>query len=507
MKYKNTFAFLLKAVLFLLILTGVLYCAAVVVQRKDSQYKYADFFRTADQLDILFLGSSHVINGINPVQLYEDYGYTSYNMGGHGSVMPSTYWEMENALNYCSPRYVVVDTYMLEKDYHFLDQAEESTDANSSVDQLHLNMDCWPYSRTKADAVQDLVQDKQLQKEFLYDFILYHNRWEELGQDDFLQLTGNEDRNKLMGAEQRLEVDAVPDIEYPQKDKALLGSKTQGERYLEKILQDCRKRKIKVILTFLPKANVTDQDVQSANSTAKLAKQYDVPFLNFLKNQNVVNFYTDMNDNGHLNSSGMQKITDYIGRYLNKHTQLKDHRKDTGYELWNQRVKDLRALEENQTQTQENLYDELMVLGNHAVNYAIYIKADSPILQDQEAVTLMEELSGTKKIEETTQSGGPYFLVQDDSESVLQEYAGPAEPDAFQTTMGKMEYIGLPDFGAVYINGNENDNLLDMEENYDSDMQILIMDRKSGKLLRHMCWYEQGQGYRTADDNVEAVQN
>ena len=135
----------IKSILFLLILTALIGTAIKVVERKDSHQKYADFFDTANQLDVLFLGSSHVINGINPVQLYEDHGYTAYNMGGHGSVLPSTYWELKNALNYCNPKYVVVDTYLLEKDYHYLDEMDSyasDSDIRSSIEQLHLNMDC-----------------------------------------------------------------------------------------------------------------------------------------------------------------------------------------------------------------------------------------------------------------------------------------------------------------------------------------------------------------------------
>ena len=499
MKYKKTVSFTLKAILFLIILAGILYCTAVVLQRKDSQYKYADFFKTSDQLDVLFLGSSHVINGINPVQLYQEYGYTSYNMGGHGSVMPSTYWELENALDYCSPQYIVVDTYMLEKNFHFLDQGEDSTDANSSVDQLHLNMDCWPYSQTKVDAVADLLSDTQLQKEFLYDFMLYHNRWEELEDNDFLQLTGNEDRNELMGAEQRFEVDAVPDIAYPDDDTALLEGPTQGERYLEKILQDCRKRKIKVILTFLPKADVTDQDVQSANSTAKLAKKYDVPFLNMLKDPDLVNYYTDMNDNGHLNSAGMQKVTKYIGKYLHQHTKLQDHRKAAGYAYWDQKVTDYANAQIAAVTGQMELYSELMLMKNQAVDYAVYVRKGSGIMTDPEAVGLLEELAGSRKVESAIQNGGPYFLLWNGQKGLQKEYAEPEEPAAYDTPAGSMQYIGLPDFAAIYLNGDEKHNLLDMDENYDSDIQIVLMDRKDGHVLRRLCFYAQGENYSMSE--------
>ena len=118
----------LKCILFLALLGACIFAVSIVVRRKDSNYKYADFFDKAqeDQIDVLFMGSSHVINACNPAVLYNEYGITSYNMGGHGSVMQATYWELIEALNYCTPKYVVVDTFLMHKDYQYLDVMEEN---------------------------------------------------------------------------------------------------------------------------------------------------------------------------------------------------------------------------------------------------------------------------------------------------------------------------------------------------------------------------------------------
>ena len=158
---------LIKIALFAAVVLACIVVAATVVRRKESNDKYADFFTQAEKgnIDVLFMGSSHMINGVNPASLYKDYGITSYNMGGHGSVMQATYWELIEALDYCSPKWVVVDAYMLEKNYQYLDVMNENTpqeDIDTSIDQLHLNMDCWPLNRLKLAAISDLIQDKQI---------------------------------------------------------------------------------------------------------------------------------------------------------------------------------------------------------------------------------------------------------------------------------------------------------------------------------------------------------
>mgnify|MGYP002861187243 CR=1 FL=1 len=97
---KKTLANVFKSIIFLILLSLAIAATVVIVKRKESDYKYTDFFNEAkkDHIDVLFMGSSHVINAINPVFLFEEYGITSYNMGGHGAMLQATYWELEEAL-------------------------------------------------------------------------------------------------------------------------------------------------------------------------------------------------------------------------------------------------------------------------------------------------------------------------------------------------------------------------------------------------------------------------
>lgn len=101
---KNKVWEIVKIVFFFLIVCALVFGASVVCERKDSKKKYNDFFKMSDQVDVLFLGSSHVLNGVNPALLFDEYGITSYNMAMHGGVMSESYWTLINALDYCSPK-------------------------------------------------------------------------------------------------------------------------------------------------------------------------------------------------------------------------------------------------------------------------------------------------------------------------------------------------------------------------------------------------------------------
>ena len=61
---------------------------ADLLRRKDSERKYSDFIDNADKVDVIFLGSSHMLNAVSPAQLYEETGITSYNFAKPGGIIP-----------------------------------------------------------------------------------------------------------------------------------------------------------------------------------------------------------------------------------------------------------------------------------------------------------------------------------------------------------------------------------------------------------------------------------
>lgn len=63
-----------------MILIGVLFCASELLKRKESDIRLSSFFEEEEDFDILFFGSSRVINSIYPMEIWRDFGLTSYNL-------------------------------------------------------------------------------------------------------------------------------------------------------------------------------------------------------------------------------------------------------------------------------------------------------------------------------------------------------------------------------------------------------------------------------------------
>ncbi len=362
-------------VVLLIVMVG-LYRLAVLTERKDSQFKYKPFYQQKENFDVLFMGSSHVINGIFPMELWRDYGIVSYNFGGHANSLAISYWQMVNAFDYTTPRLVVIDCYSLSGQLKFFEDDKSYT---------HLSLDAIPLSINKVRAVRDLLDNKN-QREFLFDFDIYHNRWKGLGKGDFVVSASKE-----KGAESRVGV-AVP------SEFAMIGHEEKLEEdtvsiaYLRKMISYCQEKGIDVLLIYLPfPAGKTSQ--KEANTVFDIAEEYNVHYLDFSTLRSLVNFDTDCYDKAsHLNPSGGRKVTAYIGEYIMKHYDINDQRNNTAYKEWYEAYETYVEYKTDTIKNQKSLKTHLMLLNDKEFSFSIYIKDTESFLDDVIIRKLLENV-------------------------------------------------------------------------------------------------------------------
>ncbi|MBR5359387.1 MAG: hypothetical protein IK123_00735 [Lachnospiraceae bacterium] len=489
---------ILKCILFLGVLAVCIIAASILLRRKDSIYKYADFFDKAEagQVDVLFLGSSHVINGFNPVVLYDEYGITSYNMGGHGSVMQATYWELMEALNYTTPKYVVVDTFLLQKNYKYLDELGENADVdeiNTSIEQLHLNMDVWPLDGLKMEAVRDMIKDPMKQWSFLFDLMVYHDRWKELKKEDYDALFGKVDRSDLMGAEMRYEVELSPK-EFPDPPGwEGLETYTVGEEYLEKLISECQDRGIGVILTTLPCCASTE-DKRAASSTEMIAGVYNVPYF-YMADGDIIDMNTDLCDIGHLNAMGAIKATEFIGQVLADSGVCEDHRGDPDYNDWQEKADRFYKELASKASTNDNLYQQLNYLAVRDISCVIYVNEGSAAYYDEEFKKLICNISKSEVFRGTD---GPYILIRDHhyGNEYIYEARDRGELKGVKTSMGTLNYRPVEHmFRLLYTDEDPDTNYLYDDDHFEYDIQILVYDNETGEIKGHVYYKSYGNDY------------
>ncbi|MED9821430.1 MAG: hypothetical protein U0J65_05305 [Christensenellales bacterium] len=291
------------------------------MRRDDSERKYGAFFAEKQDFDVLFFGTSRVLDGITPMELWRDYGLTSYNMGNNSEPLGVTRWVLETALETHTPKVAVFEVFYVE---HAVDEAW-------TYSFRHLFYDALPLSGMKIRAVC-ATQPEGERMEFLMPFSLYHGRWDEIlsGQSERLV----ECEPFMMGGEMRLSRQIRDNYAFTDEMES---AELPGYAALREIAAVCRAHEVQPVFVALP-GHASEEEQRNMNGVQRVADELGVPFVN-IQRLGIVDNQTDCYDwQGHLNPDGASKATAYLGEWLTARYELADHRGEEGYAHWDENL-------------------------------------------------------------------------------------------------------------------------------------------------------------------------
>ena len=91
-------------------------------------------------------------------------------------------------------------------------------------------------------------------------------------------------------------------------------------KYLEKFVKTCKDNDIELVFFYIPSPD--SWNIKNSNSIKNYAKEHDIEYLdlNLIYKDIGIDFTKDTCDAGdHLNVYGAEKVSSYIGDYINKH--------------------------------------------------------------------------------------------------------------------------------------------------------------------------------------------
>lgn len=407
-----------------------------VLMRKESITRYTPMFEQAEDFDVLFMGNSHMTNGVFPMELWRDYGITSYNAAGYGNTVPVSYWAMVNALDYVKPKLIVIDT---------LDVGRGDKLSGSGGD-VHTTFDCYPLTQNKIRAIEDLMDNPttvddngtpftELKWEYYFPLGKYHERWNELGEQDFNpQMTTQLGAVAMIGVAEPNDYDIIWDDEYEEESG-------HGYIYLRRMIEECQLRGIEVLLVHLPYP-ATQQQQQSANTARHIAEGYGVDLIDFVNIDQVADYETDCYDPySHLNASGAQKVTDYLGRYITEHYDIADRREDPSVAHWHENYSRYMQTKREHLENCGDLGNMLMLLHDASFSAVVHLPEGSAAYDSDKLMLLLQNtarehvfeedmfskysnsLFPLERLDEAAQSGEAYTLIID-RENGLTEWVG-----------------------------------------------------------------------------------
>ncbi|MEG2457319.1 MAG: hypothetical protein RSB41_00255 [Bacilli bacterium] len=300
-----------------------------------------------NSMDVMFMGNSQIYSGVNPMELWNDYGVSSYVYASPGQRSSTTYYMLKEALEYQHPKVIVMN---VENLFY------KTTGAKTAARKVFDNM---RWDKVKVEA----IMDKSYQNtpgdviSYMFPLLWYHFRYKELKLEDF-NLSLAKIHHPYKGYSLHSEINPkVKDLDYMEvtDDKAEFNPK--GQEYLEKIIDICNKENIKIVLVQVPAGDFWNYPMHKTMS--EYAKQKNLTFIdmNLMLDELKFDWNTDTYDKGtHLNIYGSDKVTSFLGEYLTKNYALVNHKFDKNYSDWNTQYKDyLKGREEDINRTNKGI--------------------------------------------------------------------------------------------------------------------------------------------------------
>ncbi len=438
------------------------------LQLKDSDNRYSSYLTEDASIDVLFLGSSHVRHGFFPMELWNDYGISSFNLAANGSTISVSYWTLVNALDYQEIKLVVMDVFDMWP----------GRICSDTWGQVHIALDFFPISVNKCRMVKDLFDDPELTDakgvnlhekrwEILWDIGEYHTRWTNLVKDDFATQSELEKNSAIWKG-------AAPLIQVVDRNKMVYQESVDGleydeisREYLLRMIRLCTEENIELVLIN------TGYDCNAeakifADSVYDIAAQFDIPYLDFTQKE-IINFNTDLQTTGHnthVNFSGAEKFTSYIGKYLSENYSLIDHRNDEAYSSWRMDYQLYTDSKETYLTTQSDLTYYLMFLADNDYQIVIEIREPS-ILYENRNQAMLENLGvDYSKI----RSDCNLIMIDNGTREVVYQCMNEASADTY---IGRLCTRNNEDAAVYEKCANENEGR----------MRISVINRNTGEMV------------------------
>lgn len=274
-------------------------------------------------VDVLCIGSSHMFCGLNPIQMYDDYGYASYIVACGSQAPWQSYCYIKEIDKTQDPSIIILDVYMMGANNE--DEYEDYQTVNNLLDI--------PLSFNKISAVYESVANSKL--DIILRFPYIHDDYAAFSGLTCFKFFGYEDYSLGYDYSTEIENDyngSYDIVEFKNGDVAPISIK--NEYYLRKIIGYCHMNNISLILVNAPWPMISEDTQRKYNYIGRIAGENGVPFIdgNLLLKELGMDWATDVRGNGgHINHSGVTKFTTYVENYINKNYSVPDRRGNIDY--------------------------------------------------------------------------------------------------------------------------------------------------------------------------------
>ena len=305
----------------------------------------AEYYAEEKDHDVVFIGDCEVYENFSPKVLWEDYGINSYIRGSAQQLIWQSYYLLEDTLRYEKPDVVIFNVLAMQYD----------RPQREAYNRMTLEGMKWSLSKVRS--IKASMTEDESFSDYVFPILRYHSRWSEIGAEDFAYMFR---REKVSHNGYYMRVDVKPAENVP--EGKILADYRFGENaydYLDRMTKLCAENDIQLILVKAPSLYPYWYD-EWEEQMEEYAEKNGLLYINFLEltQETGLDFSQDTYDGGlHLNLSGAEKITAYLGQILREEAGLQDRRGEQALaESWQEKIalyEDARAEQEKEKQDSE----------------------------------------------------------------------------------------------------------------------------------------------------------
>ncbi len=431
------------------------------IKRPDGIYNMDIFYeQPKNSIDVMFFGSSHVFQDINPAVLWDENGVASYVLGGSIQPLWNTYYYINEALKYQKPKVLVVEL------YRACESREYIQDERVVVNTFGMKM-----SFDKVNAIKASI-DKSNWNDYILQYPIYHSRYNDLKESDFdntLITVDGKDFKGYVPAETIIHYEELKNISTITEKKEL---PKKNKEYLLKIINLSKANNIPLLFIVSPYPSISDKEQMYYNECQRIAEENNIPYINFNLKYNELGLspMNDFADVSHLNLRGSYKYTKYLGQYLVKNYSLENKKGQKVYDSWNRNSEILNEVSNNYNLITENNFDKYIENLERNGNYTVVISCNGNLKKSKNYLDVKEKIVKYGVEEGIIEGNGIQVL---DNRQTL--YNSNKEQGSKYIKLGKNQIDILVENNILY-KGKEQKKVA-------NGINIIVYDKKINKLV------------------------
>jgi len=330
MKFKKALKIITSVVAFVVVLALLLgYVASVMTVPGDYRiYQWVEGFyqEPEDSLDAVYIGSSNCYAYWNSMTAWEEHGIAVWTYACPGMMFEAA-------------EYIIKEGRKTQPDAVYVVNINAISNPKIESSKIHRTTDYMPMSLNKLALVNRLTKVNGYSfsesLEYYFPLIVYHDRWDELSQQDFnYELDGLKGASYYPGY-----LNKTKDVSKSYEKIEEAGTLPENHAYtINKLLDYCDKEKVKVLFVTVPRRETNADDVKLLNAANELieSRGYDTLNLHNAYDEIGIDLTQDYYNNPHTNIHGSLKFTNHVSEYLIEKYGFTDKRNNKAYSSWNE---------------------------------------------------------------------------------------------------------------------------------------------------------------------------